>query len=145
MTSNLEKKIRDFLVWFILLLCFCSISSTFGKTDFDFENLTLSSLKLLGDAHLSNNIVKLTRDLAVPNSGAGKVLYSKPVRFQQPGFDFPASFSTFFTFSVTNLNPSSIGGGLAFVLTPGDELVGDAGGYMGILDAKGTQIGRAHV
>ncbi|NP_001307224.1 clade VIII lectin receptor kinase precursor [Solanum lycopersicum] len=141
MTSNLEKKIRDFLVWFILLLCFCSISSTFGKTDFDFENLTLSSLKLLGDAHLSNNIVKLTRDLAVPNSGAGKVLYSKPVRFQQPGFDFPASFSTFFTFSVTNLNPSSIGGGLAFVLTPGDELVGDAGGYMGILDAKGTQIG----
>ncbi|XP_049400829.1 L-type lectin-domain containing receptor kinase VIII.1-like [Solanum stenotomum] len=141
MTSNLEKKIRDLLVWFILLFCFCTISSTFGKTDFDFENLTLSSLKLLGDAHLSNNIVKLTGDLAVPNSGAGKVLYSKPVRFRQPGFDFPASFSTFFTFSVTNLNPSSIGGGLAFVLTPGDELVGDAGGYMGILDAKGTQIG----
>ncbi|XP_055808570.1 L-type lectin-domain containing receptor kinase VIII.1 [Solanum dulcamara] len=139
MTSNLAKFARDFLALFILLFCFCM--STFGTTDFDFENLTLSSLKLLGDAHLGNNTVRLTRDLAVPNSGAGKALYSKPVRFRQPGFDFPASFSTFFTFSVTNLNPSSIGGGLAFVLTPGDELVGDAGGYMGILDAKGTQIG----
>ncbi|MCE2055408.1 L-type lectin-domain containing receptor kinase VIII.1 [Datura stramonium] len=141
MTSNLAKFPSDFLVWFIILFCLCSNRSTFGTTEFDFGTLTLSSLKLLGDAHLGNNSVRLTRDLAVPNSGAGKVLYSKPVRFRQPGFDFPASFSTFFSFSVTNLNPSSIGGGLAFVLTPGDESVGDAGGYMGILDAKGTQIG----
>ncbi|KAK4345717.1 hypothetical protein RND71_035893 [Anisodus tanguticus] len=138
MTSNLAKFPINILVWFILLFSF---RSTFANTEFDFGTLTLSSLKLLGDAHLGNNTVMLTRDLAVPNSGAGKVLYSKPVRFRQPEFDFPASFSTFFSFSVTNLNPSSIGGGLAFVLTPGDELVGDAGGYMGILDAKGTQIG----
>ncbi|KAK4377687.1 hypothetical protein RND71_003983 [Anisodus tanguticus] len=138
MTSNLTNFPSNILVWFILLFCF---RSTFANTEFDFATLTLSSLKLLGDAHLGNNTVMLTRDLAVPNSGAGKVLYSKPIRFRQPGFDFPASFSTFFSFSVTNLNPSSIGGGLAFVLTPGDELVGDAGGYMGILDAKRTQIG----
>ncbi|KAJ8570685.1 hypothetical protein K7X08_037657 [Anisodus acutangulus] len=138
MTSNLTNFPSNILVWFILLFCF---RSTFANTEFDFATLTLGSLKLLGDAHLGNNTVMLTRDLAVPNSGAGKVLYSKPIRFRQPGFDFPASFSTFFSFSVTNLNPSSIGGGLAFVLTPGDELVGDAGGYMGILDAKRTQIG----
>ncbi|CAN4109625.1 unnamed protein product [Withania somnifera] len=141
MKSNLANFPSNILVWFILLFCFCSSRLTFGATDFDFETLTLSSLKLLGDAHLGNNTVRLTRDLAVPNSGAGKVLYSKPVRFRQPGLDFPASFSTFFSFSVINLNPSSIGGGLAFVITPGDEVVGDAGGYMGILDAKGTQIG----
>ncbi|XP_059296343.1 L-type lectin-domain containing receptor kinase VIII.1-like [Lycium ferocissimum] len=139
MTSNLAKHPINILVWFIISFCFCK--STFANTEFDFGTLTLSSLKLLGDAHLGNNTVMLTRDLAVPNSGAGKVLYSKPIRFRQPGIDFPASFSTFFSFSVSNLNPSSIGGGLAFVLTPGDELVGDAGGYMGILDAKGTQIG----
>nr|AKV93679.1 clade VIII lectin receptor kinase [Nicotiana benthamiana] len=137
----------NILVWFILLFCFCSSNkSIFAITEFDFGTLTLSNLKLLGDAHLGdNNSVQLTRDLAVPNSGSGKALYSKPVRFRQPGLDFPASFSTFFSFSVTNLNPSSIGGGLAFVLTPNDESVGDAGGYMGILDSKGTQSGTMSV
>ncbi|MCD7462815.1 L-type lectin-domain containing receptor kinase VIII.1 [Datura stramonium] len=136
-------------IYSLLVVLFCFLAGGGGgfsvlsvaATEFDFGALTLSSLKLLGDAHLGNNTIKLTRDLAVPNSGAGKVLYSKPVRFRQPGIDFPASFSTFFSFSVTNLNPSSIGGGLAFVLTPDDESVGDSGGYMGIMDAKGAQNG----
>ncbi|KAK4353321.1 hypothetical protein RND71_028839 [Anisodus tanguticus] len=125
-----------------LLIVFCYFSVlSIATTEFDFGSLTLSSLKLLGDAHLGNNTIKLTRDLSVPNSGAGKVLYSKPVRFRQPDLDFPASFSTFFSFAVTNLNPSSIGGGLAFVITPDDESVGDSGGYLGIMDAKGGQNG----
>ncbi|GFP83758.1 L-type lectin-domain containing receptor kinase viii.1 [Phtheirospermum japonicum] len=98
-------------------------------------------MKLLGDAHLSNGSVKLTRDLGVPYSGAGKVLYSKPVILRRPGTRSLASFSTFFSFSVANLNPSSIGGGLAFVISPDDEYVGDAGGFMGIADAKGGQSG----
>nr|GLL34610.1 L-type lectin-domain containing receptor kinase VIII.1-like [Ipomoea trifida] len=126
------------LLLVFLLFCFS------GGTEFDFGTLNLSSLKLLGDAHLSNNTVRLTRDLGVPYSGAGKVLYAEPVRFRQPKGNVPpvpASFSTFFSFSVTNLNPSSAGGGLAFVITPEDKSVGDSGGYMGIMDAKGTQNG----
>ncbi|GAB2300576.1 L-type lectin-domain containing receptor kinase VIII.1 [Dionaea muscipula] len=101
-------------------------------TEFDFGTLTLSSLKLLGDAHLSNGSVRLTRDLPVPNSGAGRVLYSRPVRFRLPGTRSLASFTTFFSFSVRNLNPSSIGGGLAFVITPNDESVGAAGAFLGL-------------
>ncbi|CAN4121576.1 unnamed protein product [Withania somnifera] len=111
-----------------LLIVLFSFLAVVAATEFDFGTLTLSSLKLLGDAHLGNNTIKLTRELAVPNSGAGKVLYSKP-------------FFNFFSFSVSNLNPSSIGGGLAFVITPDDESVGDSGGYLGILDAKGGQGG----
>ncbi|KAL6138611.1 hypothetical protein ACLB2K_063892 [Fragaria x ananassa] len=114
-------------------LCLCNLVITSAVTEFDFGTLTLSSLKLLGDAHLNNGSVRLTRDLAVPNSGAGRVLYSKPVRFKQPSTPFPASFSTFFSFSVSNLNPSSIGGGLAFIISPDDEIVGDAGGFMGLM------------
>lgn len=110
-------------------------------TEFDFGTLTLTSLKLLGDAHLSNGSVRLTRDLPVPNSGSGRVLYSKPIRFRQSGSQNPASFSTFFSFSVSNLNPSSIGGGLAFVISPDDVSVGDAGGFLGIMDADGAQNG----
>ncbi|KAK9265709.1 hypothetical protein L1049_001679 [Liquidambar formosana] len=125
-------------LYFPLLLSLSVYGIAGGTTEFDFGTLTLSSLKLLGDAHLNNGSVRLTRDLAVPNSGAGRVLYSKPVRFRQQGSHFPASFSTFFSFSVTNLNPSSIGGGLAFVISPEDETVGDAGGFLGLLDDQSS-------
>ncbi|PIN17936.1 Serine/threonine protein kinase [Handroanthus impetiginosus] len=138
----------SFSGWFFSCFILAAILVLFGffsgnvlaaATQFDFGTLTLSSMKLLGDAHLSNGSVRLTRDLSVPYSGAGRVLYSKPVDFRRPGSQSPASFSTFFSFSVTNLNPSSIGGGLAFVISPDDEYVGDAGGFLGIMDAKGTQ------
>ncbi|KAG5052900.1 L-type lectin-domain containing receptor kinase VIII.1 [Glycine max] len=116
----------------MLLSIFCFFNSVTAATEFDFGTLTLASLKLLGDAHLNNNTVSLTRDLAVPTSSAGRALYSRPVRFRQPGNRFSASFTTFFSFSVTNLNPSSIGGGLAFVLSPDDDTIGDAGGFLGL-------------
>ncbi|KAE8679375.1 L-type lectin-domain containing receptor kinase VIII.2 [Hibiscus syriacus] len=119
----------------------CFLSTIFGTTEFDFGTLTLSSLKLLGDAHLNNGSVSLTRELQVPYSGSGRVLYSKPVRFRQPGTHSACSFSTFFSFSITNLNPSSIGGGLAFVISPDAEFVGSAGGSLGLLDEKGQGLG----
>ncbi|KAA8516531.1 hypothetical protein F0562_016963 [Nyssa sinensis] len=126
---------------FILCLSFSGDVVTVETTEFDFATLTLTSLKLLGDAHLNNGSVRLTGDLAVPNSGAGRVLYSRPVRFRQPGGENPASFSTFFTLSVANLNPSSIGGGLAFVISPDDESVGGAGPYLGLVDPNGIPNG----
>ncbi|KAJ6750115.1 hypothetical protein OIU85_000720, partial [Salix viminalis] len=136
--SFLEKtQLRTLVLYALplfLLLCLGLLLRTKAtSTDFDFGTLTLSSLKLLGDAHLNNGNVRLTRDLAVPNSGAGKVLYSKPVRFRQPSTHDITSFSTFFSFSVTNLNPSSIGGGLAFVISPESDTLGAAGGFLGLL------------
>ncbi|XP_038721530.1 L-type lectin-domain containing receptor kinase VIII.1-like [Tripterygium wilfordii] len=126
-----------------LLLCFLNnlVIVTTATTEFDFGTLTLSSLKLVGDAHLNNGSVRLTRDLAVPNSGAGRVLYSKPIRFLETGTRSPTSFSTFFSFSVNNLNPSSIGGGLAFVISPDDETIGAAGGFLGLLGDNGVGSG----
>ncbi|KAL6196151.1 hypothetical protein ACLB2K_031766 [Fragaria x ananassa] len=100
----------------LLHLCFCNLVIMSAATEFDLGTLTLSSLKLLGDAHLNNGSVCLTRDLAVPNSNADRVLYLKPVCFKQPSTPFPESFFTFFSFSVSNLNPSSIARGLAFII-----------------------------
>ncbi|TKY47362.1 L-type lectin-domain containing receptor kinase VIII.1 [Spatholobus suberectus] len=119
----------------IIFLCFLNASSSIFATQFDFGTLTMSTLKLLGDAHLNNNTVSLTGDPAVPNSAAGRALYSSPVRFRQPGSPSLASFSTFFSFSVTNLNPSSVGGGLAFVISPDASTVGDPGGFLGLQSA----------
>ncbi|KAM3736983.1 hypothetical protein ACB098_09G022400 [Castanea mollissima] len=130
-----------FFIFIILSLCHFNIPITNASTEFDFGTLAISSLKLLGDAHMNNGSVRLTGDLPVPNSGAGKVLYSSPVKFREPGTHFPASFSTFFTFSVTNLNPSSIGGGLAFVISPDDDTVGDAGGFLGLVNETGSPGG----
>ncbi|XP_010253592.1 PREDICTED: L-type lectin-domain containing receptor kinase VIII.1 [Nelumbo nucifera] len=124
-------------LYLLLFLGFSGDGVDGQTTAFDFGTLTLSSLKLLGDAHLNNGSVRLTRDLPVPNSGAGRVLYAKPVRFRQPGTHSLASFSTFFSFSVNNLNPSSIGGGLAFLISPDDETVGDAGGFLGLVGRSG--------
>ncbi|CAN0926853.1 L-type lectin-domain containing receptor kinase VIII.1 [Linum grandiflorum] len=121
----------------ILLLC----SLTSAATEFDFETLTLSSLKLIGDAHLNNGSVRLTRDLAVPNSGSGRALYSKPIRFRYPGTHAITSFSTFFSFTVTDLNPSSIGGGLAFLISPVPDAIGAAGGCLGLFSADGLAAG----
>ncbi|XP_004490793.1 L-type lectin-domain containing receptor kinase VIII.1 [Cicer arietinum] len=120
-----------FFFFFFLALPFFNLSIT-ASTEFDFGTLTLTSLKLLGDAHLNNGTVSLTRDLAVPFSGAGQAFYSRPIKFRQPETHILASFTTFFSFSVANLNPSSIGGGLAFVITPDDDSLGDAGGYLGL-------------
>ncbi|PPD70808.1 hypothetical protein GOBAR_DD32307 [Gossypium barbadense] len=125
-----------------LFLCFISsFNGIFAATEFDFGTLNLSSLKLLGDAHLNNGSVRLTRDLQVPASGAGRALYSKPVRFREPQTHSPCSFSTFFSFYITNLNPSSIGGGLAFVISPDGDFIGAGGGSLGLLDDKGRASG----
>ncbi|KAK6126028.1 hypothetical protein DH2020_040142 [Rehmannia glutinosa] len=129
--------------YFVLIFIFSGdLSAAAAATEFDFGTLTLSRLRLLGDAHMTaNGSVRLTRDIGVPNSGAGKVLYSTPVEFRRPGNPSPASFSTFFSFSVTNLNPSSIGGGLAFVISPDDEYVGDAGGFLGFMGGETARNG----
>ncbi|XP_062117177.1 L-type lectin-domain containing receptor kinase VIII.1-like [Humulus lupulus] len=138
--SNPSPKSSTF-TFFFTYFAFCSAIFTGAATEFDFGTLTLSSLKLLGDAHLNNGSVRLTRDLPVPNSGSGRALYTKPIRFRQIGTHLPTSFSTFFTFSVMNLNPSSIGGGLAFIISPDDEAVGDAGGSLGLMISEGPSSG----
>ncbi|XP_057984181.1 L-type lectin-domain containing receptor kinase VIII.1 [Malania oleifera] len=147
MSPNLAMLIQSGEISILIVLCLSLLLSFSGNgvagasTAFNFGTLTLSSLKLLGDAHLNNGSVRLTRDLPVPNSGAGRALYSKPVRFRQPGSVSATSFSTTFSFSIANLNPSSIGGGLAFVISPDDETIGGAGGMLGLADDKGLSTG----
>ncbi|GER28693.1 lectin protein kinase family protein [Striga asiatica] len=127
-----------FCLAFVLLVLFSGNAATADAAaaiEFDFGTLTMSSMKLLGDARLSNGSVLLTRDVSVPYSGAGRILYSHPVAFRRPGTRDLARFSTFFSFSISNLNPSSIGGGLAFVISADDEYLGDSGGFLGVTGA----------
>ncbi|KAK1405135.1 hypothetical protein POM88_004740 [Heracleum sosnowskyi] len=66
-------------------------------------------------------------------------------QFRSQETHIPASFTTYFTFSVSNLNPDSIGGGLAFVISPDDDSIGDAGGYIGIIASTGSPKSVWHI
>ncbi|RLN29511.1 hypothetical protein C2845_PM05G11140 [Panicum miliaceum] len=116
------------LVLALLLLLRCAPEPA-AAVRFDYATLTLGSLKLLGDAHLKNGTIRLSRDLPVPTSGSGRALYASAVPVR-------AGFSTQFAFTVATLNPSSVGGGLAFVVAGDDSSLGDAGPYIGV--ATGT-------
>ncbi|KAK3140852.1 hypothetical protein QOZ80_5AG0406700 [Eleusine coracana subsp. coracana] len=92
---------------------------------FDYATLTLGSLTLLGDAHLKNGTIRLSRDLPVPTSGAGRALYASAV-------PLAAGFSTQFAFTVATLNKGSVGGGLAFVVATDAAAPGAAGAFIGV-------------
>ncbi|XP_071690730.1 L-type lectin-domain containing receptor kinase VIII.1-like [Rutidosis leptorrhynchoides] len=126
---------RSYFLTFIIIVIIVinfPINASAETISFDFQSLSLNTLILLGDAHFTNTSIILTRELTVPTSGSGAVLYKKPVRFKRPGSETLTSFSSFFSFSISNLNPDSIGGGLAFVVAATDETVGSPGGYLGV-------------
>ncbi|EEE62176.1 hypothetical protein OsJ_16963 [Oryza sativa Japonica Group] len=114
----------------LLLLLLAAVAADVSTAlCFDYATLTLGSLKLLGDAHLKNGTIRLSRDLPVPNSGAGRALYATPVALR-------GGFSTQFAFTVATLNADSVGGGLAFVLASDGVTLGDAGPYIGVSAAS---------
>ncbi|CAJ1971516.1 unnamed protein product [Sphenostylis stenocarpa] len=104
---------------FTLLGALCDeVLATENNISFDFPSFTHNNnITLLGDSFLrSNGVVRLTN--AVPSSSTGAVIYSHPIALFHPHTASFASFSTAFSFSINNLNPTSSGDGLAFFLAP---------------------------
>ncbi|XP_040380231.1 L-type lectin-domain containing receptor kinase VIII.1-like [Oryza brachyantha] len=117
----------------LLLLLLAAGDYAAAALRFDYATLTLGSLRLLGDAHLKNGTIRLSRDLPVPNSGSGRALYATPVPLRQ-------GFSTQFAFTVATLNTDSVGGGLAFVVARDGTTLGDAGPYIGVSAASDVAV-----
>ncbi|KAB1215094.1 putative L-type lectin-domain containing receptor kinase S.7 [Morella rubra] len=103
---------------------------------FDFLSFTLRNFTLLGDSYLRNGVIGLTRDLGVPSSSAGTIIYNEPITFFDSESNITASFSTSFSFSIPNLNPASFGDGLAFFLSPDNQTLGSPGGYLGLVNSS---------
>ncbi|OAY74108.1 L-type lectin-domain containing receptor kinase S.6 [Ananas comosus] len=105
-----------------------------------------SNMTLLGDASLKNGTISLTYDTLTTGIGAGRALYSCPVRFLDRATRAPASFATTFTFSIRPTTCSSstsdsaprlapfpcFGDGLAFLLTSDPRFLGAADGFLGL-------------
>ncbi|KAH7553785.1 hypothetical protein ACOSQ2_029654 [Xanthoceras sorbifolium] len=88
-------------------------SSSFSFKSFDKDPSFESSIALYGDAKLVNGgySVQLTNSAS---SNAGRVVYKKPIKLVEGNPRKLASFSTNFSFSMSNES----GDGLAFVMVP---------------------------
>ncbi|KAL6200643.1 hypothetical protein ACLB2K_030424 [Fragaria x ananassa] len=127
---NPRKLLAFFSIFFLLLRHHSTAAENLA---FDFPSFNFSNLTFLGDSHIRNGVVGLTRDLPVPTSSAGAVLYSSPVRFFDPDSNITASFSSRFTFLFSNLNPSSPSGdGMSFFLSPNNHSLGSPGAFLAL-------------
>ncbi|RAL41044.1 hypothetical protein DM860_008742 [Cuscuta australis] len=127
----LPRKLLTFSLF--IFFFFFSISHCFI---FDFPSFSLRNLTLLGDSYLRNGVVGLTRELGVPASSSGSVIYNNPVRFLDQESNVTASFTTRFSFSIGNVNPASFGDGLAFFLSGDNQTLGSPGGYLGLVNSS---------
>ncbi|KAL1815292.1 hypothetical protein DCAR_0519532 [Daucus carota subsp. sativus] len=106
------------------------------NTSFTFPSFTsLRNLTLLGDSYLRDGVIGLTKQVGVPSSSSGSIVFNNPIQFSHRDSNLTASFSTCFSFSVNNLNPASFGDGLAFFISPDNQTLGSPGGYLGLVNA----------
>ncbi|KAL5548635.1 hypothetical protein UlMin_003866 [Ulmus minor] len=132
---------RKLLVFFFSLLLFHFSNPPFGfaqneNVSFDFPSFSLRNFTLLGDSYLRNGVLGLTRELGVPSSSAGSVIFNNPIKFFEPESNTTASFSTRFSFTISNVNPNSFGDGLSFFLSPENRTLGSPGGYLGLVNSS---------
>ncbi|CAO2833677.1 unnamed protein product [Amaranthus hypochondriacus] len=127
-----SSRIHLFLLIFLLLAS--SISSS--TINFHFSSFNPRNFTLLGDSYLKNGVVGLTRDVTVPTTSSGSIIYNYPIPFFDIEANITASFSAKFSFSISNVNPtSSSGDGLAFFLSPDNQTIGSSGGYLGLVNS----------
>ncbi|KAK6947096.1 Legume lectin domain [Dillenia turbinata] len=131
MKPNSRKLLAIWLFFFSLLRF-----SIAHDISFEFQSFTFRNLTLLGDAYLRNGVIGLTRDLGVPTSSSGSLIYNNPITFLDPNSNSIASFSTKFSFSISNINPTSYGDGLTFFLSPDNQTLGSPGGYLGLVNSS---------
>ncbi|KAK9941211.1 hypothetical protein M0R45_017830 [Rubus argutus] len=126
------------LLAFALLFFFLTLRrfSAADNVSFDFPSFNFRNLTFLGDSHIRNGVVGLTRELSVPTASAGTVIYNNPIKFFDPETNVTASFSTRFSFSISNVNPTSYGDGMSFFLSPDNNTLGSPGGYLGLVNSS---------
>uniref|UniRef100_A0A6N2NCV6 non-specific serine/threonine protein kinase n=1 Tax=Salix viminalis TaxID=40686 RepID=A0A6N2NCV6_SALVM len=102
----------------------------------EFPSFNLRNLTLLGDSYLRNGVIGLTRDVTVPSSSSGTVIYSNPIPFFDQESNTTASFSTRFSFSIHGVNENSYGDGLSFFISQDNQTLGSPGGYLGLVNSS---------
>ncbi|KAK1404962.1 Clade XIV lectin receptor kinase [Heracleum sosnowskyi] len=130
---------RTPLIIFLIFLIFFKNQPLISaqNTNFNFPSFdSPESISFLGDSYLRNGVIGLTKQLNdLPSSSSGTIIYDHPIEFSNQEFTHIASFSTRFSFSITNVHPSSFGDGLAFFISPDNQTLGSPGGYLGLVNS----------
>ncbi|KAJ4725292.1 putative Kinase [Melia azedarach] len=133
-TRKLLFPLFFFFFFFFFFFNFSVVSAE--NVRFNFTSFTLRNITLLGDSYLRKGVIGLTRELGVPSSSSGSLIYNNPVPFSDQETNTTASFNTKFSFSINSVNPSSFGDGLAFFLSPDNQILGSPGGYLGLVNSS---------
>ncbi|XP_042479205.1 probable L-type lectin-domain containing receptor kinase S.7 [Macadamia integrifolia] len=143
MSSTTQGRVLRFWLFLVFFYEFSTVqpaaaaaAAAAENIRFDFSSFTIRNFTLLGDSHLRDGVVGLTRELGVPSSSSGSVICNLPISFFDTETNISASFSTRFSFVITNVNPSSFGDGLVFFLSDDNQTLGSPGGFLGLVNAS---------
>ena len=103
----------------------------------NFPSFNPRNFTLLGDSYLRDGVAGLTRNLPVPTTSSGSIIYNNPIQFFDSEANLTASFSAKFSFLISNVNPTSCyGDGFTFFLSPDNQTLGSPGGYLGLVNSS---------
>ncbi|XP_058746703.1 probable L-type lectin-domain containing receptor kinase S.7 [Vicia villosa] len=87
-----------------------------GNIQLNFPYFTTTNITFTGDSSLTNRLISLTKPTPL---STGSILYNNPIPLFDKQTNTTSSFSTTFSFSITNPNnPTSFGDGFCFFLSP---------------------------
>ncbi|GMH05824.1 hypothetical protein Nepgr_007664 [Nepenthes gracilis] len=130
-----SRKLLVFFLFFSSTVFFFNLNLASAKNVYlNFSTFSLRNFTLLGNSYLKNGVVGLTRDLPVPTTSSGTAIFNRPIEFYDPESNITASFSTRFSFSITNVDPSASGDGLSFFISSDNQTLGSPGAYLGLVN-----------
>eukprot|EP01018_Ginkgo_biloba_P039454 Gb_09936 [translate_table: standard] len=113
------------------------------RTEFAFNRFEQSNLTLIRDASILSGVLRLTND---SQFSIGRAVYPFPLRLKNGKNTTASSFSTTFIFSLVPHPRHTPGHGLAFILTPSEQLNGAiASQYLGLFNTSTNGRNDSHL
>ncbi|CAN5962466.1 unnamed protein product [Sphagnum jensenii] len=130
----------------VIAICCTSFVAT-QNVNFYYDNFENSDLTPLDDAEIFLECIELNVENGSYAFGVGRILHPEKVQFQDVKSMTFASFSTFFTFSVTSSSNTLSGDGLAFIIVANSNPPPHnfSGGTLGILSSETNGNASNHV
>ncbi|XXG55205.1 hypothetical protein AAC387_Pa03g2921 [Persea americana] len=142
MNSSFSSRIVSFFLVLLFQFSFTLPSFAAQNRSFAFASFTFRNFTLLGDSYLRDGSVGLTRELNVPSTSSGTAICNDPIILFDPKTNTSASFSTNFSFQISNVNSESSGDGLTFFLSSDNHTHGSPGRYLGLFNSSEGAAGR---
>ncbi|XP_074292893.1 putative L-type lectin-domain containing receptor kinase S.7 [Silene latifolia] len=134
---NSSSSSSSIIIIIIIFLVSILTTTSASNIKFHYTSMNPRNFTLLGDSYLKNGVAGLTREVTVPTTSSGSIIYNTPILFFDSDSNITSSFSTNFSFIISNLNPNaSRGDGFSFFLSSNNHILGSPGGYLGLVNSS---------